>query len=197
MCIAISRGSKSASESRSVPRTNQLWRDLLRAYAEARKTWEVVPAYQFAKWLNGRNPCVVADLGCGEMLIADRVTNGHTILPFDHVAVDDRVTACDISAIPLDDASVDIAILSLALMGKNHADYIHEARRILRVDGHLWLCEPTSSIGSDEIRLRSVLTEFGFDLYRMDLVGQFTFVRAVRADSATMSGSVSIKLHST
>ncbi|MFB8008317.1 zinc-ribbon domain-containing protein [Nocardia sp. NPDC056000] len=173
------------------------WRRYHSLYAEARRRWETVPAYEFAKWLNdGRRPCIVADLGCGEMLLADRVTSGHTILPFDHVAYDHRVTVCDIAAVPLDDASVDIAILSLALMGKNYADYIRETHRILPVDGHLWLCEPTSSIGSDQMRLRGVLAGFGFDLYRVNIMGQFTFVRAIRSDDAPHDVTEPIKLRS-
>ncbi|MDH6293131.1 zinc-ribbon domain-containing protein, partial [Rhodococcus opacus] len=171
------------------------WRRYHDLYTEARRKWDTVPAYEFARWLNdGRRPCVVADLGCGEMLLADRVTSGHTILPFDHVAFDDRVTVCDIAAVPLDDASVDIAILSLALMGKNHADYVREAHRILPVDGHLWLCEPTSSIGSDEARLRDVLAGFGFDLYRVQGEGQFTFVRAIKSDNAPQDVTAPIKI---
>jgi superfamily II DNA or RNA helicase len=171
------------------------WRRYHDLYTEARRKWETVPAYEFAKWLNdGRRPCVVADLGCGEMLLADRVTSGHTILPFDHVAFDDRVTVCDIAAVPLDDASVDIAILSLALMGKNHIDYVREAHRILPVDGHLWLCEPTSSIGSDEARLRDVLAKFGFDLYRVQGEGQFTFVRAIKSDNDPQDVTAPIKI---
>ncbi|WP_370185884.1 zinc-ribbon domain-containing protein [Rhodococcus wratislaviensis] len=173
------------------------WRRYHDLYTEARRKWETVPAYEFAKWLNdGRRPCVVADLGCGEMLLADRVTSGHTILPFDHVAFDDRVTVCDIAAVPLDDASVDIAILSLALMGKNHADYVREAHRILPVDGHLWLCEPTSSIGSDETRLKNVLADFGFDLYRVQVAGQFTFIRALKSDNTPNDVSAPIKIPS-
>jgi hypothetical protein len=174
------------------------WRRYHDLYTEARRRWDTVPAYEFAKWLNdGRRPCVVADLGCGEMLLADRVTSGHTILPFDHVAFDDRVTVCDIAAVPLDDASVDIAILSLALMGKNHTDYVREAHRILPVDGHLWLCEPTSSIGSEATHLREVLAGFGFHLYRLQVEGQFTFVRAIKSDDAPNEVTAPIKLDGT
>ena len=104
------------------------------------------------------------------------------------------MTVCDIAAVPLDDASADIAILSLALMGKNHADYVRETHRILPVEGHLWLCEPTSSIGSDEARLRDVLSGFGFDLYRVQVEGQFTFARAVKSDSAPRNVTAPIKL---
>ena len=43
------------------------WRRYHDLYTEARRRWDTVPAYEFARWLNdGRRPCVVADLGCGE-----------------------------------------------------------------------------------------------------------------------------------
>lgn len=171
------------------------WRRYHDLYSQARQGWEVVPAYEFAEWLNQRRrPYVVADLGCGEMLLSDRVTAEHTILPFDHVAIDDRVTVCDIAEVPLDDASVDIAVLSLALMGRNHTDYIREANRILPVDGHMWLCEPSSSIGTDELRLRKILSDYGFDLYRLHVAGQFTFVRAIKSDRGLVGTPTPIKL---
>lgn len=171
------------------------WHRYHALYREARKKWEVVPAYEFARWLNERKrPCVVADMGCGEMLLAERVTADHTILPFDHVAFDARVTACDIADLPLDDASVDIAVLSLALMGKNHPDYLREAHRILPVDGHLWLCEPTSSVGSDVGRLRAVVASYGFELFRVQTRGQFTFVRALKSDSDPQGAGLPVKL---
>ncbi|WP_328436199.1 zinc-ribbon domain-containing protein [Nocardia puris] len=164
-------------------------------YSQARQSWEVVPAYEFADWLNQRRrSCVVADLGCGQMLLADRVTADHTILAFDHVAIDERVTVCDIAEVPLDDASVDIAVLCLALMGRNHLDYLREAHRILPVDGFLWLCEPTSSIGDDEQRLGEVLAEYGFELHRARPAGQFMFVRAIKSDRVPGDTTTPIKL---
>ncbi|MEV6138997.1 zinc-ribbon domain-containing protein [Nocardia sp. NPDC051990] len=173
------------------------WQRYHDLYTQARRSWEIVPAYIFANWLDQRRrPCIVADLGCGQMLLADRITVDHTILPFDHVAFDERVTICDIAEVPLDDASVDIAVLCLALMGKNHLDYLREAHRILPVDGYLWLCEPTSSIGDDQHRLGNVLAEYGFDLHRMHIAGQFTFIRAIKSDRASGDTTAKIKLGS-
>ena len=157
------------------------WHRYHNLYKQARLRWPVVPAFEFADWLNKRQrPYRVADLGCGEMLLADHLTSRHTVLGFDHVAFDDRVTACDIAEVPLDDAAVDIAVLSLSLMGKNHTDYLREAHRILHVDGQLWLCEPTTHIGSDQHRLREVLGAYGFDVSSVRVLEQFTFVRAMK-----------------
>jgi len=92
--------------------------------------------------------------GKAEMLFADAVGDRHQVLGFDHFAIDARVTGCDITAVPLEDDSVDIAVLSLALMGVNRDGYLAQTCRILPVDGQLWLAETTNHLGTDETRIR-------------------------------------------
>ena len=46
----------------------------------------------------------------------------------DHVAINDKVTACDMKSVPLPDGSLDVVVFSLSLMGKNWVDYILEAK---------------------------------------------------------------------
>jgi len=57
---------------------------------------------------------VVADLGCGENLLSKEISN--KVLAFDHVAIDENVTSCDVSNLPLVEAAVDVTVLSLALL---------------------------------------------------------------------------------
>ena len=83
-------------------------------YREKRKTWDEIPYVEIAKMIT-RPEMVVADLGCGENLLCKEIPN--KVLAFDHVAIDESVTACDISKLPLDAASVDVAVFSLSLMG--------------------------------------------------------------------------------
>ena len=131
------------------------WRHYHDPYRQARATWPVVPATRFAPWAQERRVGrVIADLGCGEMLFADAVGDRHQVLGFDHFAIDARVTGCDITAVPLEDDSVDIAVLSLALMGVNRDGYLAQTCRILPVDGQLWLAETTNHLGTDETRIR-------------------------------------------
>lgn len=47
------------------------------------------------------------------------------------------MTACDIANVPLKDATVDIAVFSLSLMGTNATDFLLEARRVLKPNGVL------------------------------------------------------------
>ena len=58
---------------------------------------------------------VIGDFGCGEALLG-AVLPSH-VIGLDHVAVNESVTACDLSSTPLEDASLDVAVFSLSLMG--------------------------------------------------------------------------------
>ena len=94
-------------------------------------------------------PFVVADFGCGDAVLAQRCASpalpGCTVHSFDLVAPSTppssasssshkrvKVTACDMAHVPLPDKSCDAAVFCLSLMGTNLADYLREARRILR-----------------------------------------------------------------
>lgn len=87
----------------------------------------------------------VVDLGCGKALIAQHFANDprFTFTNYDHVASNDTVISCDISNVPLEDAVVEICILSLAMWGSNCKEYVREAYRILESGGTLFIIEPT------------------------------------------------------
>lgn len=61
---------------------------------------------------------------------------------FDHISCDKTVIKGDIRDTRLDDHSVDIAILSLAMWGSNCHDYLVEVYRILDEGGTLLIVEP-------------------------------------------------------
>lgn len=50
---------------------------------------------------------------------------------FDLVSPNERVTACDMAHVPLEDASVHVVVFCLSLMGTNLADFLREAHRVL------------------------------------------------------------------
>lgn len=56
------------------------------------------------------------------------VTQVHS---FDLVSRNPRVIACDMAHVPLQDASVNIVVFCLSLMGTNLADFLREAHRVL------------------------------------------------------------------
>jgi ribosomal RNA-processing protein 8 len=88
---------------------------------------------------------LVVDMGCGKAQIAQHFKNDKrfSFTNYDHVSSNDTVISQDISQIPLEDHSVEICILSLAMWGSNCHDYVKEANRILESGGNLYIMEPT------------------------------------------------------
>ncbi|MBL7870387.1 MAG: DEAD/DEAH box helicase family protein [Cyclobacteriaceae bacterium] len=129
-------------------------------YAEKRKTWEEIPYVQIGKLIK-RKDFVVADLGCGENLLRKEIPE-NKVLAFDHVAIDTTVTACDISKLPIENDTVDIAVFSLSLMGTNYIDYIKEAHRILKPMGFIFIAEPQAKWEGEQYELERLVVESGF-----------------------------------
>ncbi|KAF2847083.1 hypothetical protein T440DRAFT_471399 [Plenodomus tracheiphilus IPT5] len=125
---------------------------------EEAPTSAVVRATGDAKPLprNIKGHCTIADLGCGTASLSYRLQPHLKPLNLTFHSYDlskptgpsaPLVTIADISALPLQDNSVDIAIFCLALMGTNWLDFIDEAYRILRWKGELWVSEIKSRFG--------------------------------------------------
>lgn len=98
--------------------------------------------------------CSIADLGCGDAPLARGLQA--TIKPlnlklhsYDLHASNSHVTQADISALPLHDGEIDIAIFCLSLMGTNWLAFVEEAWRVLRGDGkgEVWVAEVKSRFG--------------------------------------------------
>jgi ubiquinone/menaquinone biosynthesis C-methylase UbiE len=100
------------------------------------------------------------------------------VYSFDHVAINDKVVACDMNKVPLVDEALDVAIFSLSLMGKNWQQYITEAKRCLVTNGILIIAETTKSLKGRLSKLRDVIKEQGFEIYSVEERGHFTFIEA-------------------
>ena len=100
------------------------------------------------------------------------------VYSFDHVAINDKVTACDMKKVPLADEALDIAVFSLSLMGKNWPDYITEAKRCLVTNGILIIAETTKSLKGRLSSLREEIQKQGFDIYSDEERGDFTLIEA-------------------
>ncbi|KAL5411753.1 hypothetical protein PMIN06_010819 [Paraphaeosphaeria minitans] len=108
---------------------------------------------------NLKGHCTVADLGCGTASLSYRLQPHIKSLNM-HIDSYDLskpsgpsapfVRIADISALPCADASADVAVFCLALMGTNWLDFIDEAYRILRWRGELWVAEIKSRFGRVE-----------------------------------------------
>ena len=76
--------------------------------------------------------------------------------------------------------SLDVAVFSLSLMGKNWPDYIKEAKRCLATNGYLLIAETTKSLSASGrlSSLRDVIKDYGFEIYDDEQLGDFTFIEA-------------------
>ncbi|WP_131743543.1 methyltransferase domain-containing protein [Legionella gratiana] len=146
-------------------------------YRENRKTWLEIPYIEIAKRIT-RPEFIVADLGCGENLLKQKIPN--KVLSFDHIAIDDSVVACDISALPLANNQVDVAVLSLALMGSNSDSYVKEAYRILRNMGFIIIAEPSKKWAGKIDDLVKIMTDYGFTQPIVTQTEQFFYLQSFK-----------------
>ncbi|KAL3233957.1 hypothetical protein MRX96_022719 [Rhipicephalus microplus] len=109
---------------------------------------------------------VIADLGCGEAKIAQELTR-NKVHSFDIIALNEHVTVCDMSKLPLPSQTVDVAVFCLSLMGTNLNMFVLEANRILKKGGMLKIAEVKSRFSTTE-GFAKTMKKFGFELAHLD-----------------------------
>ena len=154
------------------------WDEYHRQYREARKSWPIIPFDEIIKRISQLSPrLLIGDFGCGEAKILEKF-GAERVSSFDHVAINNKVTPCDIKSVPLSDEAIDIAVFTLSLMGRNWPDYIREAKRCLATNGYLLIAETSKSIKGRLSKLKEVIEQHGFDIYNEEDKGDFTFIEA-------------------
>lgn len=145
---------------------------------------ESIPRNQVIRELDkmrSKRPKRIVDMGCGKALISKHFQGDprFTFINIDHVAVDETVQVGDISKLPLEEDSVEICILSLALWGSNCKEYIREAHRVLETNGILYLIEPTKRWTEKEPsdRLREALKDFHV---KWESIEKFSFFTCIK-----------------
>jgi superfamily II DNA or RNA helicase len=170
----------------------QLWREYhaTRKQNFAAYDPESIPANRIIQELEKiktKRQKVVVDMGCGEASIAHHflIKNDtrFTFHNYDHQSGGDAlIQEVDISALPLEDASAEIAIMSLALWGtqENCIQYIKEAYRVLESGGKFYISDSTKKWSPEPITpenggelLRTLLTENGFKIINEDIALPF------------------------
>ena len=126
----------------------KLWHEYHDILEESEKTLEYIPRNKIIEKMSRiqtKRTKLVADMGCGRAKIAKHFANDSRFqfLNYDHVSCDESVNKCDISSLPLENDSVEICILSLAMWGHNSEKYIEEAYRVLETGGKLYIVETT------------------------------------------------------
>jgi len=113
-------------------------------FREQTKEWPVRPLDLCVRWLRTQpSTAAVADFGCGDAELA-RAAPQTTVHSFDLESDAPGVVACNMAQVPLPDASVEVAVFSLSLMGTDYGAFLEEAHRVLKVGGVLWIAEVRS-----------------------------------------------------
>jgi len=101
--------------------------------------------------LPGKKQKVIADLGCGYAEINTHFKDNKRFVfhNFDHISINKLVISRDIKNTKLEDYSIDIVILSLAMWGSNCKDYISEVYKILDTGGTFLIAEPYKRWNND------------------------------------------------
>eukprot|EP00435_Cladocopium_sp_Y103_P035473 s1409_g9.t1 len=124
--------------------------------AQAAK-WPRNPLDDVIRWLKEEVPRqhVIGDFGCGDARLALELKD-RTVHSFDLVQINSRVTACNLAAVPLPKASLDVAIFCLALMGTDWTKFVAEARRCLKLGGLCHIVEVESRFADVEAVVRTI-----------------------------------------
>jgi len=160
--------------------TPDLWHKYHACSEENEKSFAYAPRdkiIQEMTEIKGKRTRSVVDMGCGRAHIAEYFANDSrfTFINYDHVSSKENVLVQDISRTPLEDHSVEICILCLAMWGSNCHDYVREAYRILESGGKLYIMEATkrwtsvateSEGGEPADKLKKLLEETGFQIVK-------------------------------
>ena len=164
----------------------ETWHEYHKRYRAVRKNWTreetsfIVIAEKIKK-LNKSN-YIVGDFGCGDNLLSKEIQN--KVQAFDMYAIDDNVTVADITNLPLADDSIHIGVFSLSLMGRNYAEALKEAKRVIKSGGRLYVAEPLNRWENREDGIEELRVEIeaeGFEVINMHANDKFVFVDAVNA----------------
>ncbi len=125
---------------------------------------------------------LIVDMGCGKGQISQYFQNDKRFqfINYDHISSNDTIISCDISKTPLENDSVEICILSLAMWGSNCREYIEETYRILETGGNLYIIEPTKRWSEQDetgniipekegLKLNTLLEENGFKIIQKNI----------------------------
>lgn len=162
------------------------WHDYHDTFRDARSRWDKVPADEIIKTYRQETGLRIGDFGCGEGMIGAALGKQNTMFSFDHVAANDSIVACDIANVPLESATLDVAIFSLALMGNNFTSYIDEGHRTLRLGGTLHILEMSRRF-TDVDGFLTGLEGKGFEISKVEDMWKFTHVIAKKSSVNLLS----------
>jgi hypothetical protein len=78
-------------------------------------------------------------------------------------------------------------------MGANFTDYLQEAHRTLKLDGHLHIIESTSRF-TDRDHFAQALRGLGFSIFSVEDRWKFTHIRAMKTELLPKEGGITLEL---
>ncbi|MFN7357899.1 MAG: methyltransferase domain-containing protein, partial [Pseudanabaena sp.] len=154
------------------------WYQYHTLYRAARETWQEIPYEKIAEILQKKPDWVIGDFGCGEAKLAELLPN--IVHSYDHIAINEKVIACDIAHTPLKDETLDVAVFSLSLMGLNYADYLKEAYRTLKDGGSLLIAETMSRWTDKKQELIDTIRNSRFTIISEKTGDRFLYINATK-----------------
>lgn len=153
--------------------TNPVIKDYHVGYRAQVKKWAVNPLDIVIEYLKEiHEGSKIADIGCGEALISQKIEN---VTSIDLFPVNESILKADLDNLPLEDKSFDVAVYCLSLLKKNVFKTITEANRILKVGGELVITETKSRIEVNEFIKR--IKNLGFKVeQKRDIEDFFYFL---------------------
>jgi len=174
---------KSSTTHQRMLKNPEEWHNYHKNYREDRKDWKVIPFDEWIKRIKKLSDrFIIGDFGCGEAKIAESI--GSRVISFDHVAIDSTVISCDMTDVSehVKNGGLDIALFALSLMGVNWKDYLKEAARCLNTNGYLFISMPTKQLSARLETLRDEIENNNFEIYKDDVIGDFTFIEARKSE---------------
>ena len=148
---------------------------------------EEIPYKKVIEYLEnipGKKAKDIADLGCGKARVCEHFSQSERFkfINMDHVSCNDLVQKQDIKDTGLDDYSMDIVVLSLAMWGSNCKEYITEANRILDENGVLLIIEASKRWTDEETgenKLVKLLEDNNFTIKNIN-EEKFMFIECIK-----------------
>ncbi|CAG9480622.1 ribosomal RNA-processing protein 8, putative [Plasmodium vivax] len=136
---------RSETVQQKLKETNNIFNIYHSGYRNQKNKWPKNPVHVIISHLkkNFTKKSKIADLGCGEAEIAQTL-NGWSVTSYDLIQLNEHVTACNITELPLPDDSHDCFVLCLSLMNTDWPKVIFEALRCLKKSATLIIAEVVS-----------------------------------------------------